>query len=162
MQIRVLQLLAVLTLVVVSLEGQSTSRDTGFAAMQTRGRATMGVDQYASTHRFDTLPDGGRIELQSDRPDSVAINAIRQHLQTVAQAFQAGDFSAPAFVHRQPVPGSDVMAAKRAVIRYRFSALARGGEVRIVTSDTAALQAIHEFLSFQRDAHHAEGTGATH
>ena len=38
--------------------------DTGFAAMQMRGKEAMRVDQYTSTHKFDALSDGGRIELR--------------------------------------------------------------------------------------------------
>lgn len=117
----------------------------------------MGVDQNASRHVFDDLPDGGRIELQADSVDSTAIAAIRAHLSTVASAFQAGNFSTPDFVHSDRVPGSDVMAAKRTVITYAFALLPRGGEVRITTHDAEALHAIHQFLAYQRQEHHAMG-----
>jgi len=42
-------------------------------------------------------------------------------------------------------------------IDYRAPDRSRGGQVRIVTSDTAALGAIHTFLAFQRQEHHAAG-----
>lgn len=132
-------------------------KDTGFAAMQERGKRAMGVDQYTSRHQFDALPDGGRIELQRAVDDSAGVAQIRRHLQEIAQAFQAGDFSTPAFVHMQSVPGTAVMAAKRAAITYTYRPLPRGGEVRIVSRDAEALRAIHEFLAFQRHDHHAEG-----
>ena len=54
-----------------SSESSSHGADTGFAAMQQRGKMAMGVDQTTSTHRFDALPDGGRIELQRDTDDSL-------------------------------------------------------------------------------------------
>jgi len=117
----------------------------------------MGVDQNASRHVFDELPDGGRIELQADSVDSTAIAAIRAHLSTIASAFQAGNFSTPDFVHGERVPGAGVMTAKRSVIAYAFSILPRGGEVRITTHDAEALHAIHQFLAYQRQAHHAMG-----
>jgi hypothetical protein len=135
--------------------------DTGFRALQERGRAAMGVDQYTSTHRFDALPDGGRIELQRDSPDSAGVVQIRTHLREIARAFAAGDFTTPAFVHMRQVPGTAVMAARRAYITYTFKPLPRGGEVRILTNDAAALQAIHEFLAFQRQDHHAGGMDTT-
>ncbi|HXS24421.1 MAG TPA: hypothetical protein VN719_09340, partial [Gemmatimonadales bacterium] len=65
--------------------------DTSHARMQARGQMAMGVDQNASRHVFDDLPDGGRIELQADSVDSTAIAAIRAHLSTIASAFQAGN-----------------------------------------------------------------------
>ncbi|MBI4500988.1 MAG: hypothetical protein HY700_07485 [Gemmatimonadetes bacterium] len=134
--------------------GQS---DSAFAAMQARGKTAMGVDQYTSRHQFDVLPDGGRIELQRDVDDPAGVAQIRRHLQRITKSFKAGDFTTPAFVHMQPVPGASVMAAKRGAITYTYHELPRGGEVRIVTHDPEALQAIEQFMAFQRQDHHAGG-----
>ena len=130
-------------------------QDSAFAAMQERGRQAMGVDQYTSTHHFDALPDGGRIELQRDVYDSAGVARIRAHIRDIAHAFAAGDFSTPEFVHLQHVPGTKVMAERRALIVYEPHDLPRGAELRIHTKDTEALQAIHEFMAFQRSEHHA-------
>ncbi len=129
-------------------------QDTGFAAMQARGKMAMGVDQYTSWHRFDPLPDGGRIMLQRESTDTAGTRAIREHLQDIAMRFRAGDFAIPGFVHAQQVPGTRVLAAKRAAIRYVFHPLPGGGEARIVTRDSAAVKAVHQFLAFQRQEHH--------
>ena len=131
--------------------------DSAFAAMQERGRMVMGVDQYTSTHHFDALPDGGRIELQRDVPDSVGVARIRAHLREIAVAFKAGDFSQPTIVHMVDVPGAKVMAAKRAVISYETHDLPLGAELRLRTHDAEALRAIQEFMAFQRSEHHASG-----
>lgn len=135
----------------------SAAADSGFAALQARGRLHMGVDQYTSTHRFDALPDGGRIELQRDNGDARDVATIRAHLRAIADAFARGDFGTPAAVHAQEVPGTAVMAARRAAIRYAYRDLPRGGEVRITTSDPRALEAIHAFMAFQRGDHRAGG-----
>ena len=127
--------------------------DSAFVALQKRGQAAMGVDQYTSTHVFEPLADGGRIELQRNEDDPEGVSAIRAHLEDIARLFAAGDFAIPGFVHAQDVPGTRVMADRRAAIAYTFRPLARGGEVRITTSDPAALAAIHEFLAFQRADH---------
>jgi hypothetical protein len=138
------------------LAQQGAAGDSTFVALQHRGQTAMGVDQYASSHRFDPLPDGGRIELQMDAVDSAATARIRAHLQQIAVAFSRGDFATPGFVHAQSVPGTDVMAAKRAAISYRFAPLPRGGEVRITTTDPDAIAAVHAFLAFQRRDHRTE------
>jgi hypothetical protein len=137
-------------------EGQ----DSSFAALQKRGRTAMGVDQYTSTHRFDALPDGGRIELRRDSDDRVGVAAIRAHLREIARSFERGDFETPAFVHVREVPGTKVMAAKRSVITYEPRNLPRGAELRIRTTDRDALAAIHQFMAFQRTEHHAGGEAA--
>ncbi len=138
----------------------STAADTTFAAMQQRGRMAMGVDQSTSTHRFDALPDGGRIELQRDTNDSLDVARIRAHLHLIQHAFQSGDFSTPQFVHMQTMPGTAIMAQKRDVITYAYHDLPRGGEVVMSTGDTVALMAIHSFMGAQRMGHHAGGIGA--
>jgi hypothetical protein len=138
-------------------EAAPAAPDTAFATLQERGRTTMGVDQYTSTHRFDDLPDGARIELQRDEADPAGVEQIRTHLQHIARAFAAGDFSDPMFVHHRSMPGTDVMARKKEVISYTYAPLPRGGEVRITTRDPEALRAIHEFMAAQRGDHRAGG-----
>ena len=141
-----------------SLPAQTDSArtDSAFRALQSRGAVQMGVDQYTSTHQFETLPDGGRIELQRDRVDSADMAQIRHHLQEITVAFERGDFRIPGLVHDQAVPGTAVMAARRDRIRYQFRELPRGGEVRITSSDPEAIAAIHDFLAFQRQDHRTD------
>ncbi|MEP7066025.1 MAG: hypothetical protein ABI889_08345 [Gemmatimonadota bacterium] len=131
--------------------------DSSFAVMQHRGTMAMGVDQTTSTHTFDALPDGGRIELQRDLDDSLGIAQIRAHLRLIQHAFQAGDFSTPQFVHMRAMPGTEVMAKKRGVIVYSYNDLPRGGEVVMRSTDAEAIAAIHAFMGAQRTEHHAMG-----
>jgi hypothetical protein len=131
------------------------AHDSAFAAVQARGEHAMGVDQYTSTHVFEPLPDGGRIELQRDQPDSASSDQIRRHMQRIAVAFQTSDFSLPGFVHAQEVPGTAVMAAKREAIRYTVEVLPAGAALRLQSTDSTAVRAIHDFLAFQRQDHHA-------
>lgn len=137
-----------------------TGRDSGFAGVQARGAMAMGVDQYTSSHVFEALPDGGRIVLQRDSVDSAGTATIRMHLQHIARAFADGDFALSGFVHAEAVPGTDVMREHRASIQYEFDTLPRGGQVRIRSSDSLAIQAIHHFLAYQQQDHHAAGHAA--
>jgi hypothetical protein len=130
-------------------------RDSAFAAVQSRGKQAMGVDQFTSTHRFTPLPDGGRIELQRDQVDPGGTRQIRQHMTRIAAAFQSGNFELPGFVHDREVPGTTVMAAKRDAITYTVEPLPGGAALRLQTRDPGAIQAIHAFLAFQRADHHA-------
>jgi len=52
------------------------------------------------------------------------------------------------------------MAARRTQITYEASDRPQGAEVRLRTTDAAAVTAIHAFLAFQRTAHHAAGHDA--
>ncbi len=132
--------------------------DADFAAMQSRGAHVMGVDQYTSAHVFEDLPDGGRVVLERDDPtDTAAVATIRAHMRDIQAAFRAGDFTKPFAVHAQTVPGTGVMTARHAAISYEAIDRPRGGEVRITSNDPVAVAAIHDFLAFQRQQHHAAG-----
>lgn len=133
----------------------SGSRDSDFAGVQSRGAAAMGVNQYTSTHLFTPLPDGGRIELQRNEPDSAGVEQVRRHMAMIARQFASGDFRLPGFVHARDVPGTAVMAARRAALQYSVESLPRGAALRIHTTDAEAIAAIHAFLAFQRKDHHA-------
>ena len=129
--------------------------DSAFAALQSRGQEAMGVDQYTSTHRFEPLPDGGRIELQRDSTDRAGVETIRAHMRDIAGRFSQGDFAIPGVVHAQEVPGTRIMAERKARISYEALDLPGGAEVRIRTTDSTALAAVHTFLAFQRGDHRA-------
>ena len=118
----------------------------------------MGVDQYTSQHVFEDLPDGGRVVLErDDAGDSVGIATIRAHMREIARRFASGDFALPGVVHDREVPGTDVMAARREGISYTEVDRPKGAELRIVSEDSVAIAAIHQFLAFQRMDHHAAG-----
>jgi hypothetical protein len=133
--------------------GRDATSDSAFAGVQARGHDAMGVDQYTSAHRFEPLPDGGRIELQRDTADRDGVATIRAHMREIAGRFSRGDFTIPGFVHAQEVPGTRVMAERKAQIIYEATDLPGGAEVRIRASDSAAVAAVHDFLAFQRGDH---------
>jgi uncharacterized protein YjhX (UPF0386 family) len=120
------------------------------AALQARGGQV--------THRFDALADGGRIELQRDVDDPVAVGRIRHHLRKTADALATGDATLAAFAHMREIPGMAVMVARKDRIEYVYRDLPRGGELRLVTNDSDAIRAIHEFVAFHREHHRGAGT----
>jgi hypothetical protein len=124
------------------------------ADVETHGDAAMGFPHDSTTHHFRLLPDGGAIEVTiNDSKDVQNIQAIRTHLTLIVTMFSNGDFSIPMFVHSQVPPGVTEMEEKRAEISYGFEELPDGGRVRISTKNHDALNAIHDFLSFQIEDH---------
>ncbi|HJR15650.1 MAG TPA: hypothetical protein VJ808_02260, partial [Gemmatimonadales bacterium] len=132
-----------------------------YTKMQARGRVAMGVDQYTSMHQFESLSDGGRISLQRDPADSAGVARIREHMRLIVRAFGDGDFTIPGFVHAGNVPGTTVMRSHKSLIRYTTDSLPGGAQVRLQSSDSVAISAIHEFLAFQRHDHRAN-SGTPH
>jgi hypothetical protein len=75
------------------------------------------------------------------------------HLTHIATMFSANNFDIPMFIHDRVPPGVPVMKEKHAEIAYTFQPTERGGQVRVVTHDAEALEAIHAFLRFQIQDH---------
>ena len=90
----------------------------------------------------------------NDSTDTKDRDAIRSHLPHIAMMFGEGNFDAPMLVHDSTnVPGTKTIADRKAAIRYQYVEIATGGRVNIVTSDPAALAAVHQFLKFQIAEH---------
>jgi hypothetical protein len=117
----------------------------------------MGFSQEKTTHKFVIDDEGGAIEVRAnDAADSESVSAIRSHLQHIAKAFAAGDFSKPLGVHGRMPDGADTMKSLRSKIAYRYEEIDRGARVSIVTTDADARAAVREFLEFQKREHHTE------
>lgn len=113
-----------------------------------------GVSHEDAVHHFRLAEDGGSIHLEVKDAGRIETRArIREHLQVVARAFAAGDFSVPLSIHAQVPPGAEVMKKRKRAIRYAYSPSERGGVVRISTRDAQALEAVHQFLRFQSRDH---------
>ena len=152
----------VTTVVGLAVVGTGLAAQDHHTSMDKRGAAVMGFDQHHTTHQFSLFTDGGAIEVRvKDPADAANRDAIRSHLPHIARMFGDGNFEAPMLVHDSTnVPGTRVLAAYKADIRYRYSETADGGRVDIMTSSPEALAAVHEFLRYQI-ADHKTGDAVT-
>lgn len=129
-------------------------------AVNERGDKVMGFSHEKTVHHFRLKPDGGWIEVEvKDPKDTASRDQIRPHLKHIAQKFTTGDFTAPMLIHAQTPPGVAAMKQLKAAINYQFEETERGGRVRITTSNTKAIAAIHEFLRFQISDHRTGDSG---
>jgi len=126
-----------------------------FDPQSAQAHEVMGFDLDKTTHHFLLYTDGGAIDIVvNDAKDAANRDAIRSHLPHIAMMFGNGDFNAPMLVHDTAnVPGTKQMAALKNQIRFVYVETARGGRVDIITTDAAALKAVHEFLRFQIKDH---------
>jgi hypothetical protein len=75
---------------------------------------------------------------------------ISIHLRDAAAQFARGDFTAPQFSQGQPPPGTTVMRQMRNRITYTSHSIDGGAELIISSQDAKAVEAIHQFLEFER------------
>lgn len=125
------------------------------ADVEKHGDEAMGFSHDSTTHHFHLSPDGGEIEVTvNDGKVIQNLQAIRSHLTHIVTMFANGDFSIPMLVHSQVPPGVTEMKDRRAEISYSLEDLPDGGRVRIKTANKDALNAVHDFLTFQIEDHH--------
>jgi hypothetical protein len=139
-----------ITLVLTS----ATASQHQHAQTQDRANQGMGFDQDKTTHHFLLQKAGGTIEVTAkNADDKTSTDEIRMHLRHIATAFAAGDFNLPMFIHDTVPPGVQVLKARREQMTFRYEDVDRGGKVVVQTVDTAARDALHDFLRFQIREH---------
>jgi hypothetical protein len=148
---------------IASINAQDKNKDSSMAdcpmmsehaAMNARGDKGMGFSQEKTAHHFRLAADGGTIEVSTnDGNDETSRAQIRQHLSHIAMMFQEGNFQIPMFVHDKVPAGVTVMREQKSNITYTYEETKTGGLVRIQTSNSEALKAVHEFLRFQIQEH---------
>jgi hypothetical protein len=122
--------------------------------MMQHGEIAMGFSQVKTTHHFHLSPSGGSIEVQTNDPsDTASRDQIRHHLQEIATAFAAGDFSSPMLTHGTVPPGVPDLQRFKSSLTYSYVETERGGKVLIETGNADALKAVQEFLRFQIQKH---------
>ena len=127
------------------------------AQVDHRHESATSVPSAGTVHHFVLADDGGEVRLETTAEGAIETrDRVRAHLQQIARAFAAGDFSMPTQIHEQVPPGVETMKTRRDAIRFTYAESPRGGFVTIATRDAQALEAVHDFLRFQiRD--HATG-----
>jgi hypothetical protein len=117
----------------------------------------MGFSQQKTTHHFVLARDGGKIQVTANSTnDRATVDQVRSHLSHVAQAFRAGDFAIPMFVHGQTPDGVPTMQRLKSQISYAYEVLPDGAVVVIRSRNSEAVAAVQQFLRFQIREH---GTG---
>jgi hypothetical protein len=157
MDVRLTILVLAAASLALSTQNQSPASDKStehHCEMMQRGDQAMGFSHDKTTHHFLLYKDGGAIEVSANATsDAANRDEIRSHLHHIARMFSAGDFNVPAFVHGENPPGTEIMKSHADKIAYHFEETERGARVRITTSDTDALRAVHAFLDYQITDH---------
>lgn len=163
LRLKLFPLVSVIIFSVPGINAQDYSRQSGeqheaekghHDEVDRRGDQAMGFPHASATHHFRLKTDGGIIEVAAnDADDKATRDQIRRHLKQISLKFSAGDFSAPMFIHGQIPAGVETMKRLKAEIKYQYEEIERGADIRISTTNSEAIKAIHEFLRFQIQDH---------
>lgn len=145
----------VMCLAVANVPAAEPADPARLDAVAERGRQVMPFDLEKTTHVFTPSEDGGRQEvLAKDPADAEQIRLIREHLAEIAAAFGRGDFSGPASIHGDAMPGlSALRTAPPGRVEYRYQELPDGARIDYVSRDAGLVEAIHRYFDAQLSDH---------
>jgi hypothetical protein len=139
---------------------ESSSTAARQAEVATRGAQVMPFDLEQTRHLFQSLDDGGLQTVTAKDPaNREQIALVQAHLQEEAAKFQRGDFSDPAKIHGEEMPGLAALKAGAGQIEIQYLPLPDGAQIRYTTKDPTLVMAIHHWFMAQRADHRRHASG---
>lgn len=120
-----------------------------------RGKDVMPFSLAATTHVFTKTSRGGVQQVVVKKPgDAEQVRLTRLHLQEIRDQFLKGDYSGPAHIHGQDMPGlAELQAAAPGQIAIRYRDIPGGAELSYSTGNAALVSALHRWFDAQLSDH---------
>lgn len=126
------------------------------AEVARKGATVMPFDLMRTTHFFDDRKTGGVETITAnDKSDVEQIKLIRAHLSAEAKRFSRGDFSDPAKIHGEDMPGLATLARAGGKLDVKYKTVPAGASLTYSSQDRAVVAALHEWFAAQRSDHAA-------
>lgn len=124
------------------------------AEVAERGASVMPFDLERTTHQFTTTDTGGVQTVVADDPqDAAQITLIQQHLTAEVERFRRGDFTDPASIHGNEMPGLERLRAHGGHIAIGYESTHDGARATYTTSDAELRNALHAWFDAQVSDH---------
>ena len=121
-----------------------------------KGSTVMPFDLMKTTHFFDDDAHGGVETITANDPaDARQVALIRSHLAKEAQRFARGDFSDPAAIHGEDMPGLAALRTAGGKLHVSYRELPAGASLAYASDDPSVVAAIHDWFAAQRSDHAA-------
>ncbi|MGB7479343.1 MAG: aspartate carbamoyltransferase [Burkholderiaceae bacterium] len=125
------------------------------AEVAERGKDVMPFQLQATVHIFTKTADGGTQRVVARNiADAGQTQLVRQHLREIQAQFLKGDFSGPAHIHGQEMPGlAQLRAAKPGQIAIDYREVEGGAELVFGSADGRLVSALHQWFDAQVSDH---------
>ena len=124
-----------------------------------RGRSVMPFDLDRTTHRFAKTDSGGVQTVVADDPaDTTQVELVREHLRREAERFRGGDFTDPARIHGDDMPGLAALRDSAGRIRVDYADTADGARITYTSGEPTLVTALHAWFDAQVGDHGAHVT----
>ena len=122
-----------------------------------QGHGVMPFDLSKTTHIFQMTEEGGIQQVVAKDPkDLDQIRLIQQHLRNETARFQLGDFSDPATLHGEDMPGLKELQEGALRIAITYANLPTGAKITFATQDLHLVTAVHRWFGAQLSEHGAD------
>jgi len=120
-----------------------------------RGMHVMPFDLKQTQHIFNKTETGGLQQvIVRNPPNTQQVELIRQHLSKITQEFTRGDFSNPAKIHGQDMPGlAELRKAEPGQLHVDYKELENGAEITYSSKEPILIDAIHRWFDAQLADH---------
>jgi hypothetical protein len=120
-----------------------------------RGADVMPFSLAATQHVFTKTSDGGTQRVVARKAsDRTQVKLVRQHLHDIEAQFRRGDFTGPAHIHGDDMPGlAELKSAQPGEIAIRYRDVPGGAELAYRTANPALVTALHAWFDAQLSDH---------
>jgi len=120
-----------------------------------RGVHVMPFDLELTTHVFSKTEKGGvQKVIVNNLENTDQIRLIREHLTKISAEFQQANYSDPATIHGENMPGLEMLRnANSGQVSILYKDLPNGAEITYVTEVTTLITAIHQWFDAQLSDH---------
>ncbi len=134
--------------------GRTVPQEARQERVAEKGARVMPFDLEATTHVYEKTGNGGVQKVVADDPsDAGNVAAIREHLREEADAFSGGEFSDPASIHGEDMPGLAELEAGAGRVEVRYEELPDGARIVLQSDDRELVGAVHEWFDAQLSDH---------
>jgi hypothetical protein len=139
----------------VSVQAVEKASESRLDEVSKRGARVMPFSLEETTHIFTKKEKGGvQLVIVKNKADSGQIRLIREHLSKISKEFRRGDFSGPAEIHGEDMPGlAKLKAAKPGEIRIAYRELQGGAEIEYSSENPNLIEALHAWFDAQLSDH---------
>lgn len=151
--------LTLLLAIAMVYTGNASMRERRLAEVAERGVEVMPFDLDQTTHYFESTEIGGvQTVTANNLTNQEQVRLVRLHVQEEADKFRQGDFSDPAAIHGETMPGLAALRAGTGEIQVVYREVPGGAQLTYTSSDLALVEALHAWFAAQRSDHggHAE------
>ncbi len=139
--------------------GRTVPQEARQERVAEKGARVMPFDLEATTHVFEKTDTGGVQKVVADDPDDAEnVTAIRKHLKEEADVFSRGEFSDPASIHGEDMPGLAELEAGAESVEVRYEDLPDGAQIVLESDDPELVAAVHDWFDAQLSDHGDDAT----